>query len=310
MKRRNKRPAPRPTPFAVVLLEHMQTLFRINDRTWPSQDWVSGIYSDYRDLARGVKRTAPEKLDAKIDRLLSSQAFAFNLFLPFQEQPGLLSGRISKMVDAHITIDEIEFEWPPPPEILQEPGGRFATKVDVVLRGRLEGDAPAVVLVEVKCTEGEFSHCNGYDSPDNESPKVCASAELFLSDPSACYLIRSAKAPPDRLRRYWDIFGSVEDAFPGVDRTWGCPFAYDMQQPMRNLAIARGLEQEDMVDKAWFALCGHDDNRYIARHWQEWRRILPDPSMAPSIPASEIVSVGETEGLSGWAKYMRERYRL
>ena len=61
---------------------------------------------------------------------------------------------------------------------------------------------------------------------------------------------------------------------------------------------------------AWFALCLHDRNPDIPKHREEWTSLLPDPSMAPCLPASEIVSVGEAEGLNGWAEYMRERYQL
>ena len=32
--------------------------------------------------------------------------------------------------------------------------------------------------------------------------------------------------------------------------------------------------------------------------------------MAPSIPASKIVDIGEAGGLKDWAAYMRGRYRL
>ena len=90
------------------------------------------------------------------------------------------------------------------------------------------------------------------------------------------------------------------------------PFAFGMQQPMRNLAVARGLEQDEGlgIAKAWFVLCAHDGNPDIDGHWREWRRILPDPSMAPALPASEIVDAGEAQGFTGWAVWMRHRYLL
>ena len=117
-----------------------------------------------------------------------------------------------------------------------------------------------------------------------------------------------------RDRRYWEIFakshGSVEAAFPNADLDGPCPFEKDMQQPMRNLAIARGLEQEGVVDMAAFALCVHDANPEIAAQWANWQRLLPSPSLAPLIPASQIVDIGESEGLTEWARYMRERYKL
>ena len=71
----------------------------------------------------------------------------------------------------------------------------------------------------------------------------------------------------------------------------------------RNLAVARGLEQgaELGIARAWFVLCGHDGNPDIDGHWREWLRILPNPAMAPFLPASEVVAAGEAEGFTGWA---------
>ena len=65
-----------------------------------------------------------------------------------------------------------------------------------------------------------------------------------------------------------------------------------------------------MVERAWFALCAHDANPDIAAHWENWKRLLADPSTAPSIPASEVVAIGEADGLKDWTAYMRARYHL
>ena len=117
-----------------------------------------------------------------------------------------------------------------------------------------------------------------------------------------------------RDRRYWEIFaashGSVRNAFPGVDIDGPCPFAGNAQQPMRNLAIARALEQEGMVDEAWSVLCAHDGNPDVPGHWKEWAEMLPDPAITPSLPASAVIDAGEAEGYGAWAAWMRERYRL
>ena len=81
---------------------------------------------------------------------------------------------------------------------------------------------------------------------------------------------------------------------------------------LRNFAIAKGLEQapDFAVENAWFRLCSHDDNPEVAEHWKKWRRLLPDPAMAPSLPASEVVNAGEAAGFLDWATWMRDRYRL
>lgn len=151
-------------------------------------------------------------------------------------------------------------------------------------------------------SEPDFTHCNGRTSRGNRRRDVCESASLFFEDPSACYLRRPRRKR--RYRRYWDTFalehGSVRGAFPGADLQWPCPFSESMQQPMRNLAIAMGLEQDrdGTIEKAWFALCVHDANTDVAGHWERWRSLLPDPSMAPVIlrPMSWVLA-----RIRGWS---------
>lgn len=314
------RPADQGSPFADSLRAHMREWCDDGPRrpvAWSK--WTDGIYSDYRTLAETSVRVDSVKLHEYAAHILSSQAFAFNLFLPFREgSRNRLSTWLSEYVGASLTVDRVQFEWVPPGRLLAELDGEWpvgdepATGVDVVLWGWLEDRRRAVVLVEVKLSEGGFTHCGGRTSRANRRQDVCDSAKLFLDHPDACYLRRPWRKKRDR--RYWEIFarshGTVRDAFPHADLDGPCPFAFDMQQPMRNLAIARGLEQEDMVAQAWFALCAHDANPEIAAHWETWKRLLPDPAMAPYIPASEVIRVGETEGLKDWAAYMRARYRL
>ena len=162
--------------------------------------------------------------------------------------------------------------------------------------------------MEVKLTEAEFSHCKGRTSPNNRREDVCQSARLFFDNPHDCYLRR-----PDgkeRDRRYWEIFagsrGSLQNTFPNACLGGECPFAYDMQQPMRNLAMAQGLEQEGIRGTS----CAPTTIREIAGHWQAWQRLLGGSTPAPFLPAFEVINAGEEDGLEDWGKYMRGRYRL
>ena len=284
---------------------------------WPH--WSEGIHPDYRDLAREVQVADEIKLHEYAAHLLSSQAFALNLFLPFREgSQKALPERVSRTVRTRLLVEEVRFEWVPPGALLGELEGdrpgedEPATAVDVVLWSRLEDGRRAAVLVEVKLSEDGFTKCNGRLSPGNRRRDVCDSARLFLGDPGSCYLRRPWGKRRDR--RYWEIFaeshGSVGDAFPGADLDGPCPFAGNAQQPMRNLAIARALEQEGMVHAAWFVLCAHDDNPDVAGHWNAWAELLPDPDMAPLLPASAVIDAGEAEGYRAWAAWMRERYQL
>lgn len=311
----------RPMDFARVLEEHLKEwrcgVDGTRSKMWDR--WTDGIYPSYRALAEEVVRADSVKLHKYAAHLRSSQAFAFNLFLPFREgnQPRL-SKCVGDLVGVRLSIDKVCFEWVPPGALLGEIDGdrprdeEAATAADITLCCRLEDGQRAAVLIEIKLSEGGFTQCRGRESAANHRKDVCASARLFYDDPRACYLRRPKRKRRDR--RYWEIFtashGSVRKAFPGADMDGPCPFAGNAQQPMRNFAIARGLEQEGTVARAYFVLCAHDDNLDVARHWAEWRGLLPDSDMAPSLPASEVVRSGEAQGYTDWAVWMRNRYRL
>ena len=309
-----------PPEFARELRAHMEEWSAGACRCPPMwSHWTEGIHPDYRDLAQEVQVADEIKLHKYAAHLLSSQAFALNLFLPFREgSRKALSERVSRTVGTRLLVEEVRFEWVPPGALLGELEGdrpgedEPATAVDVVLWSRLEDGRSAVVLVETKLSEDGFTTCKGRGSRWNRRQDVCDSAQLFFGDPNACYLRRPRGKQRDR--RYWEIFteshGSVRDAFPGADAAGPCPFAGNAQQPVRNLAIARALEQEGMVDAAWFVLCAHDGNPDVPGHWEVWKGILPDPDMAPSLPASAVIDAGEAEGYGAWAAWMRERYRL
>ena len=314
---------PRRTSFAASLQAHLEEwrhgMDGSRDRMW--HHWSEGIYPAYRPLAEEVVHSDSVRLHTYAAHLRSSQTFALNLFLPFREgSRSRLSDLVSKMVCAGLSIDDVSFEWVPPGTLLGEidgerpVGNEPATAVDVVLWSRLADGRRAAVLLEIKLSEPDFTYCNGRTSRGNRRRDVCESASLFFGDPRACYLRRPLRKRRDR--RYWDILalehGSLRAAFPGADLQGPCPFSESMQQPMRNLAIARGLEQDEdsAVEKAWFALCAHEANADVAVHWERWRGFLPDPSMAPVLPPSEVISAGEDEGLVDWAAWMRGRYRL
>ncbi len=316
-------PHRRPSSFAESLQAHLEEwragVDGSRDRTWSV--WTDGICPAYRQLAEDVVRDDEMRLHTYANHLRSSQIFAFNLFLPFREgEKSKLSDLVSETIDTGFSIEEVRFEWVPPGALLGEIAGdrpspgEPATAVDVALWGQVGDGGRAAVLLEVKLSETDFMHCNGRTSPGNRRTDVCDSAATFFDDPVACYLRRPRRSRRDR--RYWEIFkqshGSVRAAFPGADLEGPCPFAFSMQQPMRNLAVARGLELdgESGVDKAWFALCSHDDNPDAARHWKDWNRLLADQSMAPRLPASKVVRAGEADGFGDWAACMRERYRL
>ena len=94
---------------------------------------------------------------------------------------------------------------------------------------------------------------------------MCREPDRFFAEHDECYVRRS----PGRFRnrRYFEIFatnrGSLRDAFPGADAQGACPCARHAYQPMRNLAVAEALVQDELwaIKKAWFVLCARGRSR-------------------------------------------------
>ena len=116
-----------PTSFTASLRSHMEAWCDEVGKHPPMlATWTDGIYSDYHTLAKRPVCANSVKLHKYAAHILSSQAFAFNLFLPFREgSRELLSKRISELVGDRLTIDKVRFEWVPPSELLSELDGQW-----------------------------------------------------------------------------------------------------------------------------------------------------------------------------------------
>lgn len=70
---------------------------------WDS--WRGGLYEGYRDMAEETVRDDSVELHPYVAHILSSQAFTFNLFLPFRN--GVKEGlarKVSDLVGEEVTI--------------------------------------------------------------------------------------------------------------------------------------------------------------------------------------------------------------
>ena len=312
----------RRSKFSAALHKHMEAWCDERGRRPPKWNrCTDGIHPKLRERAERAAVADSVALHDHAAHLRSSQAFAFNLFLPFRHGGSeRLSAHLADLLPAPLAVERVQFEWVPAGALLGELDGErpgeddAATAVDVVLWCRLGDAGRAAVLVEVKLAEQGFTECRGRGHPANDRKHVCREPGRFFAEHDDCFVRRSpGRARP---RRYWEIFatsrGSLRDAFPGTDPVGACPFAGRAYQPMRNLAVADALVQDDYsaVSRAWFVLCAHEGNPEISEQWDAWRALLPDPGMAPVLPASEVVRIGDADGLSEWAAWMRARYML
>ena len=280
-------------------------------------DWREGIHGWIRQQTADLVEEGCIRLQDHVAAVNSSMAFGFNLFMPFREySASALEEILGRSVGFPVRVVDIEFEFQGPTDVLEECAGQEPadnekfTASDVAILVEDDNGCAGLLLVEVKLTEGEFTHCKGAHSSANKRKDVCASATRFFDDPRACYLRRTRHAKRDR--RYWEIFdaafGSVRAGVPGYTGE-RCPFEGDHQQVMRNHALALGLIQAREVAFTAFGLVHHLDKHHVVEPWDHYRSFVADPSLLFRIPADELIDAAADQSApwSDWARYMRER---
>lgn len=197
----------------------------------------------------------------------SSQAFALNLFATLPPEGGVAI--LSDVFGPVAVVDPPVFEFFDPADRLCERSAAspHTTQVDVLLRGTTPGGARVALLVEVKLSELDFGACSAFGRTSATEAEPCAGSGAFGGESRRCAQLANRGGP----RRTYDPWIAPISALP--DHA-GCAFRLGLNQPMRNLALARMLVGEGTFDRAAYALCAHDGNEPIWRRWREVRRVF------------------------------------
>jgi Restriction Endonuclease associating with ARP len=223
-----------------------------------------------------------ELLHPFIGHVRSSQAFALNLFTPLSAEDvvGLLRSLGLDIQHAHAPT----FEYSDPEDRLGEHTTErpHATQVDVVLRGFDRAGSTFVALVEVKLSEIDFGPCSAYRAAQNPDRHICRQDGPFGDNPDLCFQLSNWGG--STRRRYDTYIGSMNS----TSARPGCLFRLGMNQPMRNVALARALVQAGEAEHVVYALCAPEKNRPIWRRWNEAEQFfseIPGVTLARLLPS-------------------------
>lgn len=298
----NHSPQPLVSPdYATRLMRHLQSQIE----TVPRDRGESYEPVDLDDLVHPDCRWAWDEIGSrgKLHRfarhIRSSQTFAVNLFggLPEASLKEILSAFFGPVSHAEKPM----FEFEDALDRLREsvPYGQ-RTQVDVVLRGNTQTGRRVALLVEVKLSEVDFGNCSGATDELNDTPHLCGTSGAFGSDPQNCFKLRNHGAAE---RRTYDRYLAVADLSPGV-RAEGCWFRTSAYQPMRNVALAGVLRQEDGIDTL-VAVCAPLLHRSMWAHFDDARQVLPEGSVVP-LPAEVVLALQPDSTYH----FMRDRYSV
>ena len=285
-------------------------------------NWLDGIFPSLRGEASSVVDAEGVRLHDYARAVVSSQAFAMNLFLPFRTTQARALGEVlSESLGRQLQVENLRLEYVPEGDILGEwvasaPSEDEArTAVDVWVEVIDDGGLRGVVLLEVKLSEGGFTPCGGRSSRGNRDHAPCESAAVLFAQPERCYLTRPFRATKDR--RQWMILSREGDeaglrgVYPNVPEHAACPFEKDGNQIMRNHALGAGMVQAGRADFFAFGLVHHDANPDVVASWDAYVSLLATGAPLVRIPASNLIAgLERTPEWSEWGSYMRARFAL
>jgi len=234
--------------------------------------------------------------------------FGFNIFYPLLTNADIVRTFVERLAPVKGEIDHWHFEYQPERDCLGEWQGPlkpidYITSVDFAIFLKCHDGQRVAILTEVKFTEKEFTPCGGYKSNGNKNKDFCKNSFNIDNMDSNCYLAS------EKGRKYSSLLNDIYNEASGTS----CPFLTN-NQCMRNHAFAKALSTKDKaivdkVDKAYFGLVFHDENKPIQGKWNEYEDMCVESEkpLLFEVKASNLISCNPDKT---YRKYMADRYKL
>lgn len=240
--------------------------------------------------------------------MLSSQAMCFNLFTPLSLHNDLATELFNSLIGDVIAVEDISIEYTPSNTIFGDQSGMCGVDCDVLLRYTNTDGSKALMVIETKYVESEFSTC-GFRKSGHRNP--CPSDSLVSDDLSNCRYKSLKKY------RYWDV--AEESGLFRMDliKEHQCPFGGSLWQLWTNMALAYGIAKDQGITDYRYAVIYPEENRALSRKgkvFDDFRSYLIQPDRFCLIPLNQIISnldyIAPHDKTGDWAREFGERYTL
>jgi hypothetical protein len=238
------------------------------------------------------------------DNMLASQAMCFNLFAPLQRDLELATRVLRRIVPDLTDVTKLEFEYTPSRDVFNDQSRFGGVDCDLLIEARLTSGERAVIAVETKFVEREFSIC-GFRKPgrSKHGKPVCPPDAHLSTDRREClykYL-------------YWQRSDDHRTiAMTGDART--CPFGGPLWQLWVNHTLAHEEARRRGATRARFLVCAPKANDALRadRVLDRFKALLRDPSTFVELPVDDllasIAAEADTAELRQWSRRLDRRY--
>lgn len=243
--------------------------------------------------------------------MLASQAMCFNLFAPLDRDRELAARVLQRFFPGIAKVERIHIEYTPSNEIFHDQSGLGGVDCDVLIESAWEDGEKAIITIETKFVEEEFSVC-GFRKPGRESKgkPVCPDG-IHLDPPFQECLYSSRKR-----YRYWQR--TIETGNIDLNRLpmSGCPFKGILWQLWVNHTLAAAEAARREADHFFFGVCAPAENDNLLREGRvlhEFGQSLADTDSLVFIPVDELIrtiqkTVPKHPKYKTWVRGLSGRY--
>lgn len=248
--------------------------------------------------------------------MLSSQAMCFNLIGPLSDGRGLeLAGNaLRHFIDWVGGVKSIEFECTPPRDAFGDQSAVGGVDCDVLIECETTRCIPALIAIETKFVETEFSRCAFLAEKMKE--RRCPEDVKLDGNFSCC-------GYQQKDYRYWQRSNEHKTLRDGVLPKSGCPFHKVPWQLWVNHTLVHELASRDIrpretTARAAFAVCAPAANTKLLGDdvIGRFRGLLADPTTFVFIPLEELVKtiqrLAPSHGIDfeNWINQFSRRYLI
>lgn len=237
--------------------------------------------------------------------MLASQPMAFNVFGPLASDLELAGRVLAPLVPGLRAVRSMAFEHTPAPDVFRDQSALGGVDCDVFIEATFTDGEAAVIAIETKFVEKEFSRCGHRTAAKAKVGRACPDdVDVTTSRGTCLYQRQNGYA-------YWERADEHRTlrALPAA----GCPFGGPLWQLWVNHTLAHVEAARRCAPHPRYLVCAPERNDALLRGGSVisgFRALLTRPDTAGFLSLDAVIasisSVGS--GPAGWIEGITGRY--
>lgn len=271
--------------------------------------------------AQGANFIVPEAFDAAkkrdserkgvgartFENMLSSQAMCFNLFAPLNHDKLLAARVLRQFVPWLARVDAIHIEYTPSNEIFGDQTGLGGVDCDVLIEATSDNGTAAVIVLETKFVEPEFSVCSFTKKQRLKHDKPYCSNEVPVKTNSGACLYENIKH-----YKYWQRTAELNTLAENRLPADTCPFSGPLWQLWVNHTLVHAEAAARKASRVVFGVVAPEANNALHKDhkmFNDFVRLLSVPESFIFIGVDALINAIRKEAEPGeWVEGLGARY--